>query len=113
MTQLPELFSELTQYMDQWGLPTEHERLQARLTTSIEEQTEFFNAMLPHMRAIITMFDEMTGGTIPDDLKPLSYAALAMCELDNSVNKWGKPELDTGIDIRRLTPKADMYDRAL
>ena len=41
----------------------------------------------------------------------LAWTALGICEVDNAVNKWRKPVLETGIDIRRMVPKTGFYDQ--
>lgn len=104
-------FSTLEPHTTAWGLPTSEQRLAKRMASTIEELRSFYDAMLPRLPEIIDYLNQFPLDSIPEPDRPLGHAALAMCEVDNAVNKWGKSTLETGIDVRRMMPKKNLYDR--
>jgi hypothetical protein len=102
----------LETYLETWGnLPTTEDRLEKRLTSTIEELRAFYDAMIPNLEAIIEYLNSIPlSGLKGEDLK-LANAVLATCEIDNAVNKWHEPVADAGIDIRRVIKKNSFTDR--
>lgn len=98
-------------FIARWGLPSTELRLDLRLASSIEQLREFHDAMVPRLPEIIEYLNQYPAGAIPDADLPLAWTALALCEVDNAVNKWRTPVLDTGIDIQRMVPKRGFYDQ--
>ena len=94
-----------------WALPTTEERLVKRMNSSMEEIQHFYDAMLPHLATIIDYLNQFKLADLAGDDLKLSRAALAMCEVDNAVNKWKKPVLSTGIDTLRMVKKNGFNDR--
>ena len=103
-------FSELDTYVEAWGLPTQDERMLKRLNTSIEELREFHDAMIGRLDEIIELLNGFPLHDIRQEYKKLSYAALAMCEVDDPVNKWKATTLPGAVDPRRFTVKKNNYD---
>lgn len=101
----------LDPFLPGWGLATSHERLVKRANSSMEEMRAFYDAMMPQLEEIIDYLNQFPLNAIPDADMPLANAALAMCEVDNAVNKWNSPTLDSGIDIRSMPEKINAYDR--
>ncbi|AJP47629.1 hypothetical protein PG1C_02410 [Rugosibacter aromaticivorans] len=106
----PEL-SALEAHIAAWGLPTTEHRLSKRLSSSMDEVRAFYDAMLPKLPEVIDYLNQFPLDGIPKNDNPLVWATLAMCEVDNAVNKWNRVVLDTGIDIRRMIPKTSFSDR--
>ncbi len=95
-----------------WGLPTTEDRLAKRLKSSMHEIRRFYDAMLPRLPEVIEYLNQFPLQSIPEQDQPMARAALAMCEIDNAVNKWGVAVVDTGIDVRKFIPKTRFADRS-
>jgi len=99
--------------IDAWALATTEDRLVKRMNSSMQEIQRFYDAMLPILPATIEYLNQFNLSELAGDDLTLSRAALAMCEVDNSVNKWKKPILSTGIDTLRMTKKTGFNDRTI
>lgn len=95
-----------------WGLPTTEDRLEKRLKSSMDDIRRFYEGMLPRLPEIIEYLNQFPLESIPVQDQPMARAALAMCEVDNAVNKWGVAVVDTGIDVRKFIPKTRFADRS-
>lgn len=99
-------------HVDSWGvLATTEDRLQKRLSSSFDELKAFHDAMLPELQSIIEYLNRFPLAELAGEDLKLARAALAMCEVDNAIHKWGEPVLDTGIDVRRMIKKEGFNDR--
>ena len=56
MRKLPEEFADLERFTD-WCLPTEEERYQKRLTSTMAEMQEFYDAAFPRLEAVMEYCD--------------------------------------------------------
>lgn len=104
------LTTDIDPFLPAWGLPTSHERLVKRANSTMDEIQAFYDAMMPRLEEIIEYLNQFPIAEIPEADQPLANAALAMCHVDNAVNKWKSPTLESGIDFRRLLEKAHLYD---
>lgn len=93
-----------------WALPTMQERRQRRLTSTLDELKDFHAAMLPHLEALIEFLNQFPVDNIPKEYQPLTWLALAMCEVDDPVSKWRSVTLDEALDPRKFTLKRSFYD---
>ena len=64
--QLPAPFSKLEPFVDQWALGTERERNHARLTSTMEEIQEFYDAMLSQINEALAHLDRFPLGDMPE-----------------------------------------------
>lgn len=103
--------SGLENHLAAWGLPSTEKRLAKRLSSDMEEIRSFYDAMLPRLPEFIEYLNQFPLNAIPEDAHQLAWASLAMCEIDNAINKWHHTTLDTGIDITRMIPKTNFPDR--
>jgi hypothetical protein len=103
-------FSDLDALVAEWGLPTWYERLLKRARTPLEELRAFHAAMLPRLEEIIQFLNQWPLEKIPDEHRSLSYAALAVCEVDGAVETWKQPLLVPAADPRAFAPKRNYYD---
>jgi len=103
-------FRELDAIVAEWGLPTMQQRIEKRLNSSMQELRQFHDSMLPHLEKIIEFLNQFPVDAIPEQYKPLANAALAMCEVDDPVNKWRSVLLEEALDPRRFTIKSSFYD---
>ncbi|MCB2049808.1 MAG: hypothetical protein KDE63_00125 [Novosphingobium sp.] len=92
-----------------WGLPTSAERVAKRVCSTMDEISNFYDAMLPHMEEILDYLNQFSLDTIPDNVKPIAWTALAMCEVDNPV-RWKSVTLSSGFDVLGMVPKSSFYD---
>lgn len=106
----PEI-SGLESHLAAWGLPTTEKRLAKRLSSNMEEVRSFYDAMLPRLPEFIEYLNQFPLDAIPQEAHQIAWATLAMCEVDNAVNKWNDITLNTGIDILRMIPKKSFPDR--
>ena len=77
--QLPEGFSELEPWVDDWALATRAERYAARLDRPYDELVAFYDAIAPHAERAIAYLD----GLDINDLAPKDTAAAASAVLDD------------------------------
>lgn len=103
-------FSELNGFVAQWGLPTAHERLVRRTEAPMAEIEHFYQAIVPRLDDIITFLNQFPVDAIPDEYLPLSYLALAACEIDDAINLWKAPTMEYGSDMRTWRVKESLYD---
>lgn len=88
-------------------------RVEKRLSSSLAELRMFHDAMLPRLPQIIQFLNQFPVNAIPAEHRALANAALAMCEVDDAVNKWRSPVLDDALDPRRFTMKTSFYDASV
>ena len=100
----------IDQYIRQWGLATERERIGKRTSSTLEALTEFYEAVLPHLEKIILFLDQFPLKQIPPEHQPLLYTTLSMIEVDQAVNKWKSPILPQAVDPSTYIRKKDFYD---
>lgn len=103
-------FPELEKFVAAWGLPTAHERLIKRSNTSLDEIQTFYDAITPRLEEIIDFLNQYPVDDIPPEYLPLSYTALAVCEIDDVVNVWHAPVLDLASDMCLWRVKQGKYD---
>ena len=103
-------FSELDPFAQEWGLATTHERLVKRLASTFDELTTFHAAMTPRLDEIIQFLNQFPMTDIPEPYQPLASMALAMCEVDDAVSKWGSPTSPAAASPLRFTSKKSFYD---
>jgi hypothetical protein len=106
-------FAALQPHVDKWGKPGLMERVVVRCESTFDELKEFHGAMLPHVEDIIEFLNKWPLKEIPEEYLPLSYATLAMCEVDNSVNRWKDVILPDAQDPRTVNFKRDYYDMTI
>ncbi len=104
--------AEIQDYVDQWALATETDRIKKRTGSTLEELTAFYEAVLPRLREIILFLDQFPLKQIPAAYLPLTYVALSMIEVDQAVNKWKSPILPEAVDPSTYIIKKDFYDTA-
>lgn len=103
-------FSELEPMIHEWGLPTLHDRVVKRMNSSFEELEAFHAAMTPRLEEIIQFLNEFPLDEIPEEHLPLAWTALAMCEVDDAVSKWGAPTSSGACSPLRFSPKENFND---
>jgi hypothetical protein len=65
---------------------------------------------LPRLEEIIQFLNQWPLEEIADEHRRLSYAALAVCEVDGAVEIWKQPLLVPAADPNAFAPKRNYYD---
>jgi hypothetical protein len=101
---LPSAFAELEPYADTWCLPTETERWNRRLTTSMDDMRKFYDAFFPRLEEAIDYCDKYSLDDMPDDainLLRLIYS-LVMVAMAVEIFKRPKPTDSADAVITRI-----------
>lgn len=98
---LPQAFSELEDFLE-WALPSETLRRQKRETSSMEEITEFYDAMLARTQQIVahlTAAEAACGGAdkVDRETKTLFHLMLAFLDASLSVEVHKSPVVPDGM----------------
>jgi hypothetical protein len=93
MALLPEPFSDLESYAEQWCLPTEPERQQKRLATSIQDITAFYDATTPRLEEAMTWLDQYSLDSLPPEALNLMHLMFSLCTVSFAVECWHQPHI--------------------
>lgn len=104
MAILPVEFADLEHFAG-WCLPTEAERWERRLGSSMEELQELYDAMLPRVPEAMAYCDKFTLDAMPDDAANLLRLVYSFIQVSFPVELWQQPyPPDTrGTEFVRLT----------
>lgn len=78
---LPNQFDELESFAAKWALGTENERQQARISSSTKSLQEFYDAIMPRMKEILSTLDEHPFGELPESYQPIYWMAMSLAEV--------------------------------
>jgi hypothetical protein len=96
MPTLPADFSDLEQYSD-WALPTETERYNKRLASSMPELEAFYDAALPRIDDAMKHLDTHELNKLPEDATKLLHLYCALMTVSFPVEVWRQPRVpDSG-----------------
>jgi hypothetical protein len=94
---LPEQFAELEPYAAEWALPTRAERYAMRLSKTIDELEEFYDAVAAHAEAAIAYLDALDLNALPEDATRLLHLLYSMVLVSYPVNVFKQPRIpDSG-----------------
>ena len=94
---LPEGFAELEPFVADWARPTRAERYAARLSKSIDELVEFYDAIAPRAEEAIDYLDGCELDALPDDATRLLRLLYSMILVSYAVNIFKQPRIpDSG-----------------
>jgi hypothetical protein len=101
---LPSAFAELEPYAEIWCLPTETERWNRRLATSMADMREFYDAFFPRLEEAIDYCDKYSLDDMPDDAINLLYLiySLVMVAMAVEIFKQPKPTDSADAVIARI-----------
>jgi hypothetical protein len=97
---LPGEFKDLERFAA-WALPTESERSEKRLSSKMEEISEFYGVMHARMSAILEHLSRYDVNEMPEDAKRLLHLALSLAEIAPAVEWYNQPTVIDGFDKRR------------
>lgn len=96
MPTLPADFADLEQYAD-WALPTETERYNKRLATSMADLETFYDAALPRIDEAMKYLDTYDLDKLPEDALNLLHLYCALMTVSFPVEVWRQPRVpDSG-----------------
>ena len=89
---LPPAFAELEPFAEAWCLPTETERFNRRLASSMEEILAFYNAFFPRLDEAIELCDQHSVGELPQDVEHLLQLIYSLVMVSMAVEIFGQPK---------------------
>jgi len=101
---LPEPFRDLEPLAPHWSLGRESDRMEQRLASTMAEITEFYDAIMPRMDAILAHLNEHPLDAMPDDARRLLWLTLSLAEIAPAVHFYGQPSVINGFDARQFRP---------
>jgi hypothetical protein len=94
---LPEGFGELERFVADWARPTRAERYEARLSKSIDELTDFYDAVARRAEEATAYLDGLDLRDLPDDATRLLQLLYSMALVSYAVNIFNQPKIpDSG-----------------
>ncbi len=89
---LPSAFTELEHFARAWCLPTEAERWNQRMASSLAEMREFYDAFFPRLEEAIDYCDKFPLDDIPDDAAHLLQLIYSLVMVAMAVEIFGQPK---------------------
>jgi hypothetical protein len=100
---LPEGFQDLEKYAA-WALPSERERNRKRLSSSMPEIQELYDALVPRMEEMIGYLNQQSLDNMADDARRLFHLSLALAEIAPAVEFYQQPDVIDGFPPDRFVP---------
>jgi hypothetical protein len=94
---LPDGFADLEPYVADWARATRKERYEVRLSKTIEELSEFYDAIARRAEDAIAYLDGLDVGELPEDATRLLQLLYSMILVSYPVNVFMQPRIpDSG-----------------
>jgi hypothetical protein len=94
---LPPDFSDLEPFVEEWCLDSEPERYAKRLSSTMEEIQEFYDAIMPRAEEAICYLDKLPLDDLPEDVWRLLKLLYSLILISFPVEIWKQPRIpDTG-----------------
>jgi len=101
---LPEPFSDLEVFVDDWALPTEQARFGKRLTSTLDEVRYFNDTIHPRMHDIIGYLNQFPLDAMPPEEHTLLDLARSYMETSHPIDLgWKTIDLEDAFDPSRFT----------
>ena len=91
MAMLPTEFGELEPFAEQWCSATEPERWATRMSSSMDELQDFYDAILPRVPEAIALCDTFPLDDMPDDAVNLLRMIYSFVLVSFPVELWRQP----------------------
>lgn len=91
MPMLPAAFAEFERFAPIWCLPTESERWNRRLASSMAELTDFYDAFFPRLDDAIVYCDKFPLDELPDDAINLLHLVYSLVQAAMAVEIFSQP----------------------
>jgi hypothetical protein len=93
---LPPDFADLEPYAD-WALPTERERYDKRIASTMGELQAFYDAAFPRLEEATAYLEQYSLDALPDDATRLLWLYCALVTVSFPVEVWHQPRVpDSG-----------------
>lgn len=93
---LPPEFADLAPF-SAWVLPTERERYNLRVASSMVELQAFYDALFPRLEAAVAYLEQVPYEDMPDDAVNLMWMCCSLCTVSFPVEAWRQPRVpDSG-----------------
>jgi hypothetical protein len=89
---LPAEFADLELYAAAWCLPTEPERWERRLASTMDELQAFYDAVFPRAQAAMAYCDQFALDSLPPDATRLLELLLSLAMVSYAVEVWQQTE---------------------
>lgn len=101
---LPAGFEELEPYVCDWALPTRRERYAMRLSKSMDELSEFYDAVAARAEEAMSFLDGYDLEDLPDDARRLLQLLYSVILVSYPVNIYKQPRIpDSGAAFFEMT----------
>ena len=91
-TLLPSAFAELEEFAQTWCLPTEAERWNQRLASSMAEMREFYDAFFPRLEDAVEYCDKFSLDDLPEDVVNLLHLIYSLVMVAMAIEIFGQPK---------------------
>ena len=91
-TLLPSAFAELEELAQTWCLPTERERWNQRLASSMAEMREFYDAFFPRLEEAVEYCDKFSLDDLPEDVVNLLHLIYSLVMVAMAIEIFGQPK---------------------
>jgi hypothetical protein len=96
MTTLPPEFAELEPFAS-WSLETERERYAKRLSSTMDEVQQFYDAAFPRLHEAMAYLDKFELSALPEDAQRLLWLCYSLVNASFPVEVWRQPRVpDSG-----------------
>lgn len=109
---LPAEFGHLSAWLH-LALPTEDQRMRARLAAAMTDLQDFYNALLPEMDRVVTHLDQWPLREIPAASRPLLYLGLMFMEAAMSVEFFREPDVPEALSAEHMELYSGRAERGL
>ena len=92
MSTFPEQFSDLEQYAD-WALPSEGDRYDKRLASSMDELQAFYDAVMPRLEQSTDYLKSVSLDGISDEDQHLLWLFSSLITVSFPVEVWRQPRV--------------------
>jgi hypothetical protein len=92
----PADFADLEPFLE-WALPSERERYDKRIASTMPELQAFYDAAFPRLQDAATYLEQFSVNDLPDDAKHLLWLYCALVTVSFPVEVWRQPRVpDSG-----------------
>ena len=98
---LPAPFADLEAFAD-WALPTERERHDRRLNSTLDALRNYYSTLLPRMEAMVEHLNGFDLATMPAPEKRLLYMGLMFIEAAVAVEMFKDPDIPDGLPAEQM-----------
>ncbi len=88
---LPSAFAELEEFASAWCLPTETQRWEQRVNSTMTDMEQFYNAFFPRLEEAIEYCDKFSLDELPQDATNLLYLIYSLIMVAMAVEIMHQP----------------------